>query len=378
MRLLLDFSIATGIVVTIIILVLLFKRKSEDLSTKILISIFSFFLLVFIHTYAYIHKIAGLFWSTFIFDDVTSVIIGPLIYIYIKSLTGSTQWSLKNYSIHLFFPALYLLIVSIPLMISVKQDDSFGIYIQYLVYIIEFDIAYSFVYCILALRLLIRSKSLIKDNYSNLQNKNLQWVRTMLIGSIFIISIDISTSLYEIFIAKVEWNIGFLTVAPMVYIIIFLGYYGVSQSSILLPDFLLVERNIDSLEKNSQTTPEVLSNEEAEKLRLRLGRLMKEEKPYLIDDLTLGVLASAISTTDKKLSTVLNQYMNISFYDYVNSFRVSEIIEAMKDQSKNHLTLLGVAYDCGFKSKSSFNRVFKNITGHSPSVYKKRLENSSK
>ena len=86
--------------------------------------------------------------------------------------------------------------------------------------------------------------------------------------------------------------------------------------------------------------------------------------------LTLGILADAISMTDKKLSALLNHYLQTSFYDFINAYRVTEVQNKMKDERYDHYTLLAIGLECGFKSKASFNRIFKKVTGLSPSKYK--------
>jgi AraC-like DNA-binding protein len=89
----------------------------------------------------------------------------------------------------------------------------------------------------------------------------------------------------------------------------------------------------------------------------------------------LNKLAKHIPTTDKKLSLLLNQYMNTTFYDFVNAYRVQSVKEKLASVDFDNLTLLGIAYESGFKSKTSFNRIFKKETGFSPSEYKKSLKN---
>jgi len=98
---------------------------------------------------------------------------------------------------------------------------------------------------------------------------------------------------------------------------------------------------------------------------------MEEEQPYLDESLTLSDLASKIDLTDKRLSELLNKHLDTNFYDFVNGYRVEAFKQMVVDGSYAHLTLLALAYESGFKSKTSFNRVFKQRTGMSPSEYKK-------
>ncbi|WP_243846557.1 helix-turn-helix domain-containing protein [Wenyingzhuangia heitensis] len=73
------------------------------------------------------------------------------------------------------------------------------------------------------------------------------------------------------------------------------------------------------------------------------------------------------------ISEILNIHMNISFQDFINQYRVDEFISRLKNNQNNHFTLLAIAMEVGFSSKSSFNSTFKKIKGLTPSEYKKTL-----
>ena len=115
-----------------------------------------------------------------------------------------------------------------------------------------------------------------------------------------------------------------------------------------------------------------LSDLETETIWNNLQKLMKEEKLYIKPELNLGELANYLKTSKNKLSQVINEQANKTFNDYVNAYRVNQAKEMIDDQSHRHLTLLAIAYDSGFSSKSTFNRVFKKQEGITPSEYLKR------
>lgn len=117
-----------------------------------------------------------------------------------------------------------------------------------------------------------------------------------------------------------------------------------------------------------------ISNEECKRLLRALDKLMKTRKPYTNPELKLADLAAMVDTSAHALSFLFNQYMNKSYYDYVNQYRVEEFIDLAERTDVTRYTLSAMAAKCGFSSRASFFRYFKNITGITPAEYlKKRL-----
>ena len=96
---------------------------------------------------------------------------------------------------------------------------------------------------------------------------------------------------------------------------------------------------------------------------------MDTEKLYKESDLTLTQLAKQLNTHPNYLSQIINEKEEKNFFDYINTLRTKEFIELIAKSDNQKFTLLGLAYDCGFNSKSSFNKYFRKITGKSPSEY---------
>lgn len=115
---------------------------------------------------------------------------------------------------------------------------------------------------------------------------------------------------------------------------------------------------------------EYLQEEEANSLLKTLSTVIENEKPYLQPELNLSGLAERIGTSDKKLSALLNQSLSTSFYDYINHYRVEAVKEKLALKEYEKYSLVGLAYSCGFNSKSSFYRAFRKETGISPTAYK--------
>jgi AraC-like DNA-binding protein len=113
-----------------------------------------------------------------------------------------------------------------------------------------------------------------------------------------------------------------------------------------------------------------LTKEEAGRDAERLHEYMITEKPYLDPDLRIEDVAKALKIKRHHLTQIISETYNKNFFTYINEFRISDALKMMSDVHNNEMTILRIAYDTGFNSKSSFNRIFKNITGKSPSEYK--------
>lgn len=117
----------------------------------------------------------------------------------------------------------------------------------------------------------------------------------------------------------------------------------------------------------------LLNDEQAHDLKQRLYHQLESESIFLDPELTLRDLAEAVDSTEKKVSYLLNQYLDTSFYELINQFRVEKFkTEVLKPENAN-LSMVGVASNCGFPSKSSFYRAFKSQVSMSPSEYVKKL-----
>ena len=117
-----------------------------------------------------------------------------------------------------------------------------------------------------------------------------------------------------------------------------------------------------------------LQKEAAEKIHSDLTRLMTVQKLFRQEELSLAQLASQLGVHPNNLSQVINTYEKKSFYDYINSLRIEEFKSLALLPANSRYTLLSLALECGFNSKTSFNRNFKKITGKSPSAYLKEMD----
>jgi len=94
---------------------------------------------------------------------------------------------------------------------------------------------------------------------------------------------------------------------------------------------------------------------------------------YKDDDLTLYKLAAMLKVSSNHLSQVINSIEGCSFFDFINFHRIEAVKKIIALDEKKHLTILGIAYECGFNSKAAFHRAFKKFTCVTPTEYKKTI-----
>ncbi len=100
---------------------------------------------------------------------------------------------------------------------------------------------------------------------------------------------------------------------------------------------------------------------------------MRDNKPYLDPELRIDDVARALHIKRHHLTQILSEQYNKNFFMYINEFRIEEARRMMADESNREKTVLRIAFDTGFNSKATFNRIFKEATGMTPTEYRKKL-----
>ncbi len=119
-----------------------------------------------------------------------------------------------------------------------------------------------------------------------------------------------------------------------------------------------------------------LAEERATELTETLLSHMREDKPFLNSELTASDLSRRINVPKQELTFLLNDHLGKNFFSFVNEYRLEEARRRLRDPRYSHLTIMAIAVDSGFSSKSSFNSLFKQDTGLTPSEYRKRNNDS--
>ncbi|HUI33739.1 MAG: AraC family transcriptional regulator [Dysgonamonadaceae bacterium] len=226
-------------------------------------------------------------------------------------------------------------------------------------------------YFVLTLRLFKKHDINVFNNFSSIETINLKWLRKLVIifGVVWtaLIIITVIHHVFNLFSMVFCTDSLFLTLSVFV---ILIGYFGLKQKVIFENEF---EEQPVLAEEKMKYSSSTLKEDEASEYAKRLIDYMHLEKPYLNPELTLTHLASEIDISTHHLSQIINEQFKLNFFEYINQFRVEEVKSRINDPKFEHYSLLGIALDSGFNSKSSFNRIFKKFTNQTPSQFKSAL-----
>ena len=279
-----------------------------------------------------IHDILILRYFTFNFNGVLPLFLGPIIFLYVKSLFEDKPSFLDKNVIHFVPSILFIVFISTPILISLDRGKMLFGYLdtiaehRHLMFVV-FDIVLV-LYSVYTFMYFLRYKKTLKLNFSNLSEEDLDWIKYLLAGVLLIATVHFFLAFYNSFIEIDSFERSNITIISIFTLIIYLGYHSIGQSKMLVPHFLINEVNFKKEKKENYLSN--TSNEELHQIEKRLKDILIHEKPYLDENLTLTKLASSIPISDKKLSIFINHHLDTTFYDMINSYRVASVKEKLE------------------------------------------------
>lgn len=205
------------------------------------------------------------------------------------------------------------------------------------------------------------------QHYSSAGGKSLGWLSRFLWTSLALVTIwlvsfiQCSLGLYT----QCAFTFGLFTIG-LVALLFWIGYFVMLHSSWF--DIVPVK-----MPENTDVSVAKLSSK-TEVYHQQLLDLMGNDLLYQNPDLTLDFLAGRLQISAGYLSQIINEKQQKNFFEFVNEYRVEAVKKRLTDPEFANYTIMGVAHECGFQSKSTFNSAFKKFTGHTPSAYKKQSE----
>jgi len=359
--------------------VLLLDKGNNRLPPKLLLLFFSIMGFVLFEHYLFqrqvIFEYPHLMGLTYTFP----IILGPILFFYTKSLVNENNAiSFRDFLLHAI-PFLFITTFLIYDFYFLSPQEKLIYYeketqgdTSSFIYIAEFFINFSIpFYSIVSLLLLKKHLKQIKQSYSNTKNIDLHWLKIVLICMVFVSFVSVLMGLLSDYFNFISFedgdNLMYITLTVIIY---FLGYYGIKQKPILSIDNPILQDETTPTQKSKYATSS-LKDVEKVKLTQWLTKSMENEKPYLNENLTLKELADKLETSPNNLSQIINEKFNKNFYEFINEYRINEVKSLLIDPEYSQYSMLGIAFECGFNSKSTFNSVFKQFTGKTPSEFKK-------
>jgi AraC-like DNA-binding protein len=352
----LDIIILLGAIQGFIISFLLYLKKERLYANKLL-AIFLFLIsLACLNLYLLNIQITkdSTFWSTFslIVPLVVVMPIGPLIYFYIQSLQSPSFKLQRSHRIHFYpviidlLPGLIGIVFVLGAMWHWIDKNDFPVWGNFLD---TYNTYADFPRWLSASVYIGFSWKRLRDFR---QQEAAAWPKQLVIGigifqAIWLLHLIpyLIPSLSDKLLDWVGWYPVYIPLAVMVYWLGFNGY----------------------LKARPQTTS--LDPKAVNKAMEVLNKVMHQDRIYLNPELTLSDVVKATGIPQKTISAVLNQYAGKSFNEFVNEFRVNAVKSLLVESGNGHLTITGIAFECGFNSQPTFQRTFKQFTGVSPTEF---------
>lgn len=319
--------------------------------------------------------------------------LGPIIFFYTQSLLNlSFKFSIKE-AVHLLPGLFYLLYV---IIIWVYDKFIFGDYYFYQDGMDkDFDFWYQksglismIIYFIFSIRYYNVYKKIIFQVVSYADSILFKWIKTYLIAFLIMLLLPVLFDAIGIFFPEIQTYKGswwfYLFFSIVMYYIAVTGYSNPINSTIPYkmsffdknPILLLDNNSANNIETSIdiqyETIQETISSE-IEHWKTKIETLIHEEKLFQNPELTLPDVAKKLKTNASVISKTINQGFQMNFNDCINHYRIESVKNRFSDGEHKKSTLLGIAYDCGFNSKATFNRAFKKNTGITPKEFIERL-----
>ncbi|HEX5653602.1 MAG TPA: helix-turn-helix domain-containing protein [Chitinophagaceae bacterium] len=326
-------------------------------------------------------------WQAFIFLAPFTLLIGPALYLYIRSF--KERIGFRKAWPHLILAFFYIIIIW-QLVVTVGRKYPSTPYLpeellQNPLTIIPISIRFiqMLLYYYLSRKELNAYQHSIQLLYSETSRINLAWVRWLITG--YLILVCTTVLLYSILLWHPQYFnllilINAATFTPYIYIV---TYKGMTQPTIwqIQPGMNQQKLEQDMLEAEETerkqydggkpaSTGNRLNDNKLNEIAVAITRLMNADNLYLEPELTLQHLANKLNIPPYQVSQAINEGLKKTFYELVNNYRVNEAKRLLLDHKNANYTVLAIGFEAGFNSKTTFNTVFKKFTGQTPTEFR--------
>jgi len=297
--------------------------------------------------------------------------IGPSLYFYTKCIINTNFKFKRIYYLH-FLPLVLEFIFYRTAFYRIGSD---GLYLDDMpfysyIYLTQqwLGVISILTYSFICLAILVKYQKQLKEYYSKIENISLSWLQTpIIVYASFFIFWNILTEVDRFIFSHSLREYYFLpSFAILSIATCWIGFKG----------YLQKERDLIFIKQSSKKRKEKVVIKDKEFIS-KLNELMDTQKPYLNPELNLGMLADLLEMKPKQVSLKINDNYAQNFYDLVNSYRIKEFKKMIESFKFEKFSILGLAFESGFNSKSTFNNVFKKQTQLTPTQYIRNLKNES-
>jgi AraC-like DNA-binding protein len=300
------------------------------------------------------------------------LILGPLYYFYVRSITGE-RVDLRRLLPH--FAPFVLFWLILPLFTTAmvgQQQVHYGMlstffpfikgmqWLQFLyagLFIAQF--IHVLIYLLMSYLIISKYEKALKGNYSKIDTTTIRWLKTLNV-LLMVVVLFVTIFLFLFFMyRRYDRQQDYIYVIPMAILTYLISYKLAGVEWTRGP----VE------EKSGKYERTALKPDVALRIRKQLEEHMSYSRPYLNNELRLQDLAEQIDAPPYQLSQVINDQINLTFFDYINKYRVEEAKRLIIAEPNS--TLLDIAFKAGFNNKTSFSNAFKKFTTQTAVEFRK-------
>jgi AraC-like DNA-binding protein len=304
------------------------------------------------------------------FPRTFGLLLPPLVWFYLKAQFNADfrfrRADLKHAAPFLIYAAYHTIVFAQgrTFVEAWKTNVHFPLGIDFVEIIAKFLLEIGYFYQ--SYRLYRQYRQWAPSQFSNIETVNFRWFRNFSVAFVAASITGWAMTLTDLWLDLDFWHDWWdeLFTAGLIYYLCITGYAQTQPRS-----FVFEPASVESANETGAPKPEKITENELQQWRDQIGNLMSERKPWLDPELTLAELARQLRTNASVLSAVINRAFGKNFNDYVNEYRVEAVKMLLQDPKARHLSLLGIGLECGFNSKSTFNRAFRKSTGMAPSEF---------
>lgn len=276
--------------------------------------------------------------------SANSFLFAPLLFLYAVRLTKSFDFTFKIAGNH--FTVFLLMKVAVVSFHFSGSNETF--WVQLLGVLLNFFLVfYNLFYGFLTLRHVSKESKRLKTKS--------KWLKAI---TIIFISYGVILLGRRIISDIVGWEL--LLIDDYIYTGVAIILYWMSFKIIQQPKLIF---------EGEKYTKSGLTTDDIQLYGSKIRNYLETSKAFKSSDFNLSELSSELNIPKHQMSQVLTEFFGVSFYQLIQKYRVQEVQKLMVSNQYKHLSLLGIANECGFQSKSAFNKAFKEIVGVTPSKY---------